>query len=237
MKWVDKEILETKELLALGKTYGEISEITKREKNAIRIKMGRLGIGYQKLNPKLIKKCINCSNEILNYGDKFCSSSCSATYNNKIRPKKEYSKNKNESINKRKRENYRLRKNKVCVNCNTITTNKYCGSKCQNEYRIKLVFDKIKNGDITLNSRQYKKYLIDKYGNKCMECGWDKVNPVTGKVPIELEHIDGNSTNNKLENLKLLCPNCHSLTPTYKALNIGKGRHSRRERYKNGQSY
>jgi predicted HNH restriction endonuclease len=70
-----------------------------------------------------------------------------------------------------------------------------------------------------------------------MQCGWDKINLHTNKVPIELEHIDGNSTNNELSNLKLLCPNCHSLTSTYKALNKGNGRHKRMERYKEGKSY
>ena len=51
-----------------------------------------------------------------------------------------------------------------------------------------------------------------------------------------LEHIDGNSENNSLDNLKLLCPNCHSLTPTYKNLNKGNGRFKRMERYNKGKS-
>ena len=37
--------------------------------------------------------------------------------------------------------------------------------------------------------------------------------------------------NNKRENLAVLCPNCHSITPTYKALNMGHGRKHRRDRY------
>lgn len=61
-----------------------------------------------------------------------------------------------------------------------------------------------------------------------MLCGWNEVHTITGKVPIQMEHIDGNSTNNRLENLKLLCPNCHSLTPTYGALNKGSGRKNRK---------
>ena len=61
--------------------------------------------------------------------------------------------------------------------------------------------------------------------------------PTSGKVPIELDHIDGNSENNSLENLRILCPNCHSLTPTYKSSNKGKGRKYRRERYNIGKSY
>ena len=79
--------------------------------------------------------------------------------------------------------------------------------------------------------------LIKENGEKCMKCGWCEINPLTNKVPIELEHKDGNSENNNLDNLELLRPNCHSLTPTYKALNKGKGRYKRRERYKEGKSY
>lgn len=35
------------------------------------------------------------------------------------------------------------------------------------------------------------------------------------KIPLELHHIDGNRFNNNLENLQILCPNCHSLTPNH----------------------
>jgi Zn finger protein HypA/HybF involved in hydrogenase expression len=66
--------------------------------------------------------------------------------------------------------------------------------------------------------------MIKKHGEKCMECGWNEINIHTGKIPIELEHIDGNFINNNEENLKLLCPNCHSLTSTYKGANKKKGR-------------
>lgn len=40
------------------------------------------------------------------------------------------------------------------------------------------------------------------------------------KAPLELDHIDGNSHNNSLENLRLLCPNCHAQTSTYRGKNI-----------------
>ncbi len=52
-----------------------------------------------------------------------------------------------------------------------------------------------------------------------------------------MNHIDGNSENNKEKNLELLCPNCHSLTPNFKGLNKGNGRHSRMLRYAAGKSY
>jgi predicted RNA-binding Zn-ribbon protein involved in translation (DUF1610 family) len=69
-----------------------------------------------------------------------------------------------------------------------------------------------------------KQYLRDSRGDKCEKCGWDKKHNVTGNVPIELSHKDGNYLNNKIENLELICPNCHSLTDSYRSLNIGKGR-------------
>lgn len=78
------------------------------------------------------------------------------------------------------------------------------------------------------SSHHIKNYLIEKLGEKCQRCGWQERHPTTNKVPIELEHIDGNGENNAEENLTLLCPNCHSLTPTYRGLNKGKGRKARR---------
>ncbi len=53
--------------------------------------------------------------------------------------------------------------------------------------------------------------------NECSECGLNEWN---GKpISIELDHIDGVRTNHKLENLRLLCPNCHSQTDTYRSRN------------------
>lgn len=41
-------------------------------------------------------------------------------------------------------------------------------------------------------------------------------------IPLELDHINGVKTDNRIENLRLLCPNCHALTPTYRGKNIKK---------------
>jgi hypothetical protein len=71
--------------------------------------------------------------------------------------------------------------------------------------------------------------LFRKYDNKCCQCGWsDEINKTTGKVPSEVDHIDGNYKNNSLDNLRLLCPNCHSLSCNYKNLNKGRGREKRK---------
>lgn len=124
----------------------------------------------------------------------------------------------------------REKKEKRCLNCGSLIPNRnvYCNNKCQGEYSTKITFTKIENGDTSFYSDTYKKYLIHKFGNKCMKCGWSEINPTTGLVPIQLEHKDGNSENNSLDNLELLCPNHHSLTPTYGALNKGNGREKRR---------
>lgn len=82
-------------------------------------------------------------------------------------------------------------------------------------------------------SKRIRRYLFDKYNNQCSECGWSKANIATGKIPLEIHHKDGDYTNNQEDNLTLLCPNCHSLTPTYKAANMGNGRKDRKKYYLN----
>lgn len=85
------------------------------------------------------------------------------------------------------------------------------------------------------SARTLKRYLIYAEGHHCNKCKTKEWNGLP--IPLELEHIDGNSLNNDLDNLKLLCPNCHAQTPTYKGANRGNGRHARRQRYAEGKSF
>lgn len=116
---------------------------------------------------------------------------------------------------------------------------KYCSNKCQSDYNYSIYIDGWKRGKISggrgVNtksiSRHVIRYIMEKYEMQCARCGWHEVNPATGRVALEIDHIDGNSENNKESNLILLCPNCHSLTLNYKNLNRGNGRVWRREKY------
>ena len=110
-------------------------------------------------------------------------------------------------------------------------------TKCQKTKSWDDVVRNIERGDATFYVGVLKKYLIHKFGEKCMECGWAERNFLSGRIPIEIDHIDGNSENNNLKNLRLLCPNHQSLTPTYKSLNKGNGRWKRQQRYHAGKSY
>jgi hypothetical protein len=69
--------------------------------------------------------------------------------------------------------------------------------------------------------------LIEIGGERCSKCRSHKRHPVTGRVPLEIDHLDGNYADNSPSNVGLLCPNCHALTPTYRALNKGNGRPSK----------
>lgn len=136
----------------------------------------------------------------------------------------------NETFNK----NAKLTSQNYCINCNTPIQNgyKYCSNQCEQEYKNKEKISDWKEHPEKYNSPNtynfIRTYLIKKY-NGCQICGWNKINPVTNNSPLEVHHIDGDCTNNSEENLQLLCPNCHSLTPNAGALNTGN---SRRYKYK-----
>ena len=134
----------------------------------------------------------------------------------------------------------RFMKEHICLNCNKVfvpsrnSTGKFCNNKCQFEYQYKQFIIRWKNGEEKGIKGQYgisnhiRRYMLEKAHNKCQRCGWSEQNPVTGKVPLDIHHKDGNFANNKEENLEVLCPNCHSLTDTYKRLNSG-GRKDRKK--------
>lgn len=128
-----------------------------------------------------------------------------------------------------------------CMNCGEELKrhqNKFCDGHCQQEFQYKEYINKWKNNLVDGLRGEYQistyiqRYIKEKYDNKCCECGWNKINPVTGNSPLEIHHIDGNYKNNSEDNLTLLCPNCHSLTNTYKNTSSHVGRQGRSKYYK-----
>lgn len=127
----------------------------------------------------------------------------------------------------------------ICLGCGSSTKRRasffYCSRKCQLNFQHLDFIEKWKSGKesgvvgLTSTSTHIKRYLRETRGDKCQKCGWCEINPISGKVPVQLEHSDGNWQNNSEDNLLLLCPNCHSLTSTFGGLNKGNGR---KDRYK-----
>jgi hypothetical protein len=75
------------------------------------------------------------------------------------------------------------------------------------------------NNELQIQSYKLKnRLLVDGLLNrKCSNC--KKTKWLGQPIPLELDHVNGNRHDNRLINLRLLCPNCHALTPTYRAKN------------------
>lgn len=152
-------------------------------------------------NPKL---CIYCSSIIKyeNRSNKFCNNSCSASYSNKNR-----------------------KQTKPCLNCGTPipkSNRKFCCQICQFDYQYKDYVDIFEaNQELSLDAKAMRRFLKKYYNFTCISCGLKEW--MGQQIPLEVHHIDGTLVNT-IDNLQLLCSNCHALTDNFK----NKNRNSQR---------
>lgn len=119
----------------------------------------------------------------------------------------------------------------TCLNCGKTekkynTTGKYCSNLCQKKHQSKTKYELWKEGKSTIGKGCLRTNLIEEYGYKCSVC---EISEWMNKpISLEIDHEDGDPFNNTPSNLRLICPNCHSQTLSYKGKNKGKGRSNKR---------
>lgn len=175
--------------------------------------------------------CAQCGKVFDRRGDprrKFCSRSCSATYNNQRDKSGRYVKK------------YLIVEpppRRICLGCMKKRPYKsgktWCSAECKYLHLVNLWINGMTGGNGAYTIRAFvRRYVYERAGYVCEatdsrtgeRCTESRTHPKTGKTVLQVDHIDGNWQNSTPENLRAVCPTCHALTDTYAGHNRGRGR-------------
>ena len=121
---------------------------------------------------------------------------------------------------------------KRCISCNKEfkpsknSRDMYCSNKCQMNKQHEDYIERWLRGEekgwvgrTRSLSKRVRRWVRETKGEACEWCGWNEKHPVDNSILTEIDHIDGDTENVTPDNLRVLCPNCHSMTPTFRARN------------------
>jgi DNA-binding CsgD family transcriptional regulator len=120
----------------------------------------------------------------------------------------------------------------TCLYCGKETDGKkFCDAKCNGQHRHnQAYFDFLNNNEKYCvgyyTAKNFKDFFLKEQNNKCAICGIEPI-WMNKEMVFVLDHIDGDCSNNKRKNLRLICPNCDAQTDTFKS----KTKHSKRRDY------
>lgn len=244
--------MENIDYLKVFETSNTISEVLKKigksdnSKNwkQIKEKAKEIGFDLDIYKKRKIKYCKQCGKELKRGQTKFCSRSCAGTFNNTGKKLANETKekirktltNKKESI--KKQPQIKIKEIRYCKECGKVLKGyqtQFCSRGCSSRhigkqkhlenYKYYLEHQEEFNR-ANYMPRLYKDFIFEEQDYKCAVCGCDDV--WNGKkIIFVLDHINGDSSDNRRENLRLVCPNCDSQLPTFKS----KNKNSQRRKY------
>lgn len=202
-----------------------------RMNNVLVPKRGRLvGFVYgipEKNADGAFKSCMVCSAERSSlHNSLFCSTDCMSSFWATYQEYKEELDAVSSETAKSRSRRLRESRKKKCPHCDTMI---HSGSKACNTHKwidstVDRTIDKWISGEWTgqygpktphVVSDIVRKYLYELCDFSCTKCGFSKSHPDDGSPILQINHIDGDATNHSQNNLEVLCPNCHAMTPNY----------------------